>query len=144
MNRIRRKALQEISDRIEAIMVGFPAILKPSDAQGQRGIFLLHSQEEFESHFEQARQFSREGKVIVEQYIDGPEVSVNGYMVNGVLRFVVASDRDTWPEYTGLIHRHIVPGREFSRETEQLVTPGTLFTAFSTRAWHAAQLIPVT
>ena len=59
--------------------------------------------------------------MIVEQYIDGPEVSVNGYMVNGVLRFVVASDRDTWPEYTGLIHRHIVPGREFSRETEQQI-----------------------
>ena len=111
----------QVLDRIEAITVGFPAILKPSDAQGQRGIFLLHSQEEFESHFEQARQFSREGKVIVEQYIDGPEVSVNGYMVNGVLRFVVASDRDTWPEYTGLIHRHIVPGREFSRETEQQI-----------------------
>ena len=31
-----------------------------------------------------------------------------------------------------------------SRLTEQAVTPGTLFTAFSTRALHAAQLIPVT
>ena len=31
-----------------------------------------------------------------------------------------------------------------SNETEQLVTPGTPFTAFSTLAWQAAQLIPVT
>ena len=31
-----------------------------------------------------------------------------------------------------------------SRLTEQPVTPGTLFTAFSTRAEQAAQLIPVT
>ena len=30
------------------------------------------------------------------------------------------------------------------RLTLQLVTPSTLETAFSTRAWHAAQLIPVT
>ena len=30
------------------------------------------------------------------------------------------------------------------RDTEQEVTPGTLPTAFSTRAWQAAQLIPVT
>jgi len=30
-----------------------------------------------------------------------------------------------------------------SRLTEQLVTPGTLLTAFSTRAEHAAQVIPV-
>ena len=45
--------------------------------------------------------YSREGKVIVEKYIEGPEVSVNGYMVNGVMRFLIVSDRDTWPEYTG-------------------------------------------
>jgi hypothetical protein len=31
-----------------------------------------------------------------------------------------------------------------SRLTAQDVTPSTLFTAFSTRALHAAQLIPVT
>ena len=31
-----------------------------------------------------------------------------------------------------------------SRLTEQLVTPGTAFTAFSTRAEQAAQLMPVT
>lgn len=104
------------------IEIEYPAMLKPSDSQGQRGIFLIHSQEEFEEHFEEARKYSREGKVIVEKYVDGPEVSVNGYMVNGVLRFIVASDRDTWPEYTGLIHRHIVPGREFSKEAEKRMT----------------------
>lgn len=108
---------QVLSER-QKIEIDFPAILKPSDAQGQRGIFLIHSQEEFEKNFENARKYSREGKVIVEKYIDGPEVSVNGYMVNGVLRFMVASDRDTWPEYTGLIHKHIVPGKAFSKEAE--------------------------
>ncbi len=101
------------------VAIDFPVILKPSDAQGQRGIFLVGSQAEFEAHFQEAKRFSREGKVIVEKYVDGPEVSVNGYMVNGVLRFVVASDRDTWPEYTGLIHRHVVPGKAFSREAEE-------------------------
>ena len=108
----------QVMSEIGRIEIGFPAILKPSDAQGQRGIFLIHTQEEFEEHFAQAKAYSREGKVIVEKYIEGPEVSVNGYMVNGVLRFVVASDRDTWPEYTGLIHRHIVPGKAFSKDAE--------------------------
>lgn len=108
----------QVMEEIKQIEIEYPLILKPSDAQGQRGIFKINSQSEFEKHFEEARAFSREGKVIVEKFIDGPEVSVNGYMVNGVLRFVVASDRDTWPEYTGLIHRHIVPGKAFSKETE--------------------------
>lgn len=104
---------------IEEIDIPFPVFLKPSDAQGQRGIFLIRSQKEFEEHFSLTKSYSREGKVIVEKYIDGPEVSVNGYIVNGVLRFFVASDRDTWPEYTGLIHRHIVPGNSFSKEAEK-------------------------
>ncbi|MBR5340092.1 MAG: ATP-grasp domain-containing protein [Lachnospiraceae bacterium] len=109
----------QVMEEASPVTIGFPAILKPSDSQGQRGIFLIHSQEELEAHFEEAKQFSREGKVMVEKYIDGPEVSVNGYMVNGVLRFFAASDRDTWPEYTGLIHRHVVPGRSFSPEAEE-------------------------
>lgn len=99
----------QVLEETEQITIEFPAILKPSDSQGQRGIFLINSQEEFEAHFKEAKEYSREGKVIVEKYIDGPEVSVNGYMVNGELKYIVASDRDTWPEYTGLIHKHTVP-----------------------------------
>ena len=112
----------QVLDRIAPLSIGFPAMMKPSDSQGQRGIFRIESQEEFERHFEEAKSFSREGKVIVERFIDGPEVSVNGYMVNGVLRFVVASDRDTWPQFTGLIHRHVVPGKNFSRKAESKMT----------------------
>lgn len=97
----------------------YPIFLKPSDAQGQRGIFRINSPKELEACFSAAKSYSREGKVIVEKYIDGPEVSVNGYMVDGTLRFFVASDRDTWKEYTGLIHRHIVPGVAFSEEEKR-------------------------
>lgn len=109
----------QVLEKRDHISIGYPAILKPSDSQGQRGIFLIHSQEEFEAHFDETQKYSREAKAIVEKYIDGPEVSVNGYMVNGVLKFMVASDRDTWAEYVGLIHRHIVPGREFSKTAEK-------------------------
>ena len=101
----------QVLDSIDKIAIQYPAILKPSDAQGQRGIFLIRSQSEFESHFQDVVKYSREGKVIVEKYIEGPEVSVNGYMVNGVMRFLIVSDRDTWAEYTGLIHKHIVPSK---------------------------------
>jgi biotin carboxylase len=111
----------QVMERSGPVSIPFPAILKPADSQGQRGIFLVRSQAEFEAHFGDAKKFSREGKVIVERYIDGPEVSVNGYMANGVLRFMVASDRETWPEYTGLIHKHVVPGKSFAPETERLM-----------------------
>lgn len=109
----------QVLTKKEKITIGFPAFLKPADSQGQRGIFLVNSQEEFEEKFEISKAFSREGKVIVEKYIDGPEISVNAYFVNGELKFFIASDRDTWKEYTGLIHRHIVPGVTFDKTLEQ-------------------------
>lgn len=111
----------QVMEKPEKVMIAFPAMLKPSDSQGQRGIFLINSQEELEEHFEESRRYSRAGKVIVEKYIDGPELSVNGYMVNGNLEFMVVSDRETWPQYTGLIHKHIVPAYTVEPETRKKV-----------------------
>lgn len=111
----------QVMSEPENVDIGFPAIMKPSDSQGQRGIFLVNSYDEIAAHFEEVRSFSREKKVIVEKYIDGPEVSVNGYMINSVLRFTAVSDRETWPQYTGLIHKHIVPGSSFSPTVRPLI-----------------------
>lgn len=111
----------QVMEEIEEVTIGYPAILKPSDSQGQRGIFVINSQKELEKYFEKAKQFSREKKVIVEKFIDGPEISVNGYMVNGKLRYLVVSDRETWPEYTGLIHKHIVPATTIESDVEKKI-----------------------
>ena len=107
----------QVMSSIDKVAISFPVILKPSDSQGQRGVFLVNSQEEFENFFEKAKSYSREGKVIVEKFISGPEISVNGYLVNSEIKFVVASDRVTWEKYTGLIHKHIVPATSINEET---------------------------
>lgn len=105
----------------EQVTIPFPCILKPSDSQGQRGIFLITTQQGLDDHFDEVVGYSRDKAVILEKYIDGPELSVNGYLVDGVLRYLVASDRDTWPQYTGLIHKHIVPSRILNLVSEQRV-----------------------
>jgi biotin carboxylase len=88
----------------------YPAIVKPSDSQGQRGVRKVGTREELVAHFEHARSFSRAGKVIVEQFIDGPEISVNTYSVDGQLTFCLISDRVSWPQFPGgIIHEHRLP-----------------------------------
>ncbi|HGH7179063.1 TPA: acetyl-CoA carboxylase biotin carboxylase subunit family protein [Bacillus luti] len=96
--------------------IAMPYIMKPADSQGQRGIFLINSLQEYKDNFQIAKRYSRSGKVIVERYIKGPELSVNVYMVDGELKYIVASDRETWSEYTGLIHKHIVPTKNLKDE----------------------------
>lgn len=89
--------------------VGLPCIVKPVDAQGQRGVKLVTSDDEFASAVSSAAQHSRTGGVIVERFVDGVEISVNGYLADGELVFVQASDRVVWPQFTGLIHKHVIP-----------------------------------
>ena len=101
----------QVMGECESVNIQFPCIMKPSDSQGQRGIFLVHNQEEVKNHFEDAKKYSRDHKVIVEHYVVGNEYSVNCYLVDGEMPYIVVSDRETWPQYTGLIHKHIVPTR---------------------------------
>lgn len=109
---------QVLSDSNETLEVDYPFIMKPTDSQGQRGVKLIKSKKEFLESFNVCKNYSRSGLVIIEEYIDGPEISVNGYIVDGNLKYITISDRETWKEYTGLIHKHIVPSNFISGEIE--------------------------
>lgn len=110
---------QILSTSDEAINLSFPFIMKPTDSQGQRGVFLIENEEEFKENFETSKAYSRSKQVIIERYVDGPEVSVNGYLLNGKLVFMQVSDRETWPQYVGLIHKHVIPSRVVNEETNK-------------------------
>ncbi|MGX7025487.1 ATP-grasp domain-containing protein [Vagococcus hydrophili] len=105
---------QILKAKSESIKLDFPFIMKPTDSQGQRGVNLIHTQEQFESLFNETQGYSRDKLVIIEQYIDGPEVSVNGYMEDGKITFLEVSDRETWEKYTGLIRKHVVPSEKIT------------------------------
>lgn len=95
----------------EALMYKeFPAMMKPVDSQGQRGCYRVDSTADILAHFQQSLGFSVEGKVILERFVDGPEISVNGYMENGVLRFAIVSDRIVFENLPGgIIKEHLIP-----------------------------------
>jgi biotin carboxylase len=59
--------------------VGFPAVLKPADSGGQRGLFLLRSFADLERHFHAALAESPSGETILEEFTDGLEL--NGLVV---------------------------------------------------------------
>jgi biotin carboxylase len=59
--------------------VGFPAVLKPADSGGQRGLFLLRSFADLERHFHAALAESPSRETILEEFTDGLEL--NGLVV---------------------------------------------------------------
>jgi biotin carboxylase len=88
----------------------FPGMMKPTDSQGQRGCFRVNSEEEIRREFYTSMDFSHEGKVIIEAFLEGPEISVNGFVVDGEMRFAMVSDRISFDEYPGgIIKEHLIP-----------------------------------
>lgn len=88
----------------------FPLIVKPVDSQGQRGVSTAQSIQELKASFAKAITYSKSGKVIVEKKIEGEEISVNAYVIDGELKFFLPSGRVSWDMFDGgIIHKHLLP-----------------------------------
>lgn len=72
-----------------------PCVVKAPDRQGQRGLTLVRTDDELPAAIEAALEASRNGGYIVEEWIDGPEVTVNAVSVDGVFHPLAVTDRLT-------------------------------------------------
>ena len=73
--------------------VGLPAVLKPVDSGGQRGLFRIEAPGDLESHLHSALAESPAREAILEAFVDGTEM--NGIVVarGGEARLLTLSDR---------------------------------------------------
>lgn len=56
-------------------------ILKPLDANSSRGVYTINNLEDFLTHYQESLTFSKTEKaVLLEEYVDGPEFTVDGIM----------------------------------------------------------------
>src|SRR5436190_17165390 len=68
----RFAALRGMSERRRAAdEVGFPAVLKPADSGGQRGVFRVDSLDDIDAHLHEALIASPTGEAILEEFVDG-------------------------------------------------------------------------
>lgn len=86
----------------------YPAILKPVDGQGQRGVFVVGSAGELAARLPDA--LAHSAAAIVEPYVDGPELNANAYLVAGRLAFCRVSARLVHDgRACGLVRAHRIP-----------------------------------
>lgn len=60
-----------------------PLLVKPSDSSGARGITICDTIQQLDEAINKANSFSKTGEVLVERYIDAPEVTLFWLFVNG-------------------------------------------------------------
>lgn len=104
----------------------YPAVLKPADGSGQRGVREVSSFEEVKEVFEDSISYSKKKLLILEEYAGGEEISVNAFMYQDQLAFYVISDRISYDEFPGgIIKEHHIPSKydneEVRAKIEQLV-----------------------
>lgn len=75
--------------------VNYPVIVKPVDMAGSRGIYLANNKVELEKAVINSSLASDRGDVIIEEYMDGPEVSVELVVKNGEPFVIQVTDKTT-------------------------------------------------
>ncbi len=88
-------ALTEEEFKLIADKVSYPCIMKPTDSSGSRGVVLVHNKEELENEYNYTKDNSRTGGVIIEEYLQGSEVSVEVMTTGGTPHVLQVTDKLT-------------------------------------------------
>ena len=117
----RFAAVRSLSERRRAAdEVGFPAVLKPADSGGQRGVFRVESVDDIDAHLHEALAASPSGEAILEEYVEGMEM--NGIVLarNGEAIPLTLSDRMRPPGVGfGVGWIHVYPATIFGQQLEE-------------------------
>jgi carbamoyl-phosphate synthase large subunit len=102
--------------RAAALEIGFPCVVKPVDNQSSRGVHIVRAPRELEGAFEDASNFSRSGEALVEGFLDGVEVTVESFCLDGQVYAAGISDKDHFAHRPEVACRLTYPA-DFSPET---------------------------
>ncbi|MBI1920068.1 MAG: ATP-grasp domain-containing protein [Geobacter sp.] len=61
---------------------GVPLVIKPVDSRGARGVLRLMESTDLDWAFRHAHQFSPSGRVMVEEYLSGPQISTESLLLD--------------------------------------------------------------
>lgn len=86
----------EFEDAIKSIQG--KSIVKPSNNSGSRGIHFYNGSGDLKEIYEYSKQYSSNKCVLVEEYMEGPEVSVEVFVSNSKIHIIQITDKITTGE----------------------------------------------
>lgn len=69
--------------KVKAKKIGYPVIIKPVDNFSSRGVSVLKNERELEKTFQESLNASFEGKILIEEFMQGTESSVEAIVKKG-------------------------------------------------------------
>jgi len=98
----------------------FPVIVKPRDNSGSRGVKLCRTKEELEQSMAEALEYSKLDSVLVEEFIEGPEYSIEGLHYDGKSEVIQFTEKKTTEFPYNVELGHIQPAN-ISEENKQKI-----------------------
>ncbi|GGS46273.1 ATP-grasp domain-containing protein [Actinokineospora fastidiosa] len=89
----------------------FPVVVKPTDASGGRGVTGVPDPGELDAALKHAAVHSPRGQVIVEEFVEGVNYTVNVFMSGGEVALSVITEKAILPGPGFLIGGHTAPAR---------------------------------
>ena len=86
------KSVKKLKNKIDEWQ--YPLVIKPIDSRGARGVLILTKGIDLNWAFREALNNSDTGRVMIERFIDGPQVSTEGFVLDGKCYTVAFSDRN--------------------------------------------------
>lgn len=97
-NKLLMPLFREVEDEKDLLITaeefGFPVIVKPVDSRGARGVQLIKNQKQLSMAYSIALEYSPTGRVMVEEYLKGPQLSTEGLILDGSTYIPAIFDRN--------------------------------------------------
>lgn len=102
---------ESINLNIELNKFTFPLIVKPIDSSASRGVSKVTNIDELKWAIDSAIQYSKNGDALIEEYVDGPEFSVECLTQGGETHVVTITEKSTNQDDSIFFveKRHIIP-----------------------------------
>ncbi len=84
-------------DELTELKVDYPVIVKPRDNSGSRGVIYCNNLKEVEIAVKEALQYTKKGNVLIEEYIEGKEYSIESLHYAGKTYVIQYTEKITTP-----------------------------------------------
>ena len=94
---------------------GYPLVLKPKKSQASLGVFKVDDEGELRERFAASMNESGDGRILLEEFIDGPEVTVEALSIAGKC-YVLAISEKTHYDFNPCVARRLAYPPRFDQE----------------------------
>ena len=94
----RFRLFEEVSDEKQALswaqQQGYPVLLKPKQSQSALGVVKVDDDEQLVRAFAHTLAESKDGNILIEEFVEGMEISVEGFSLDGKYHLLAVGEKE--------------------------------------------------